>query len=63
LLSGEYTERFKDLKTSFNLQLAYRPHLVDVNQAPDHLKTEWIELSEGSILKSSFDTEKDSIEV
>ena len=44
-LSKEYDNRFKDFKKhNLNLQLAYQPHLVNVNQVLDHLQMELIEL-------------------
>ena len=45
------------------MQLAYQPHLVDVNLVPDRFQMELIELSEDSILKSLFNAKKDPIEV
>jgi len=64
LLFEEYNDRFKDFeKHNLNLQLAYQPHLVDVNQVPDRFQMELIELSEDSILKSLFNAKKDLIEV
>jgi len=60
----EYNDRFKDFeKHNLNLQLAYQPHLVDVNQVPDRFQMELIELSEDSILKSLFNAKKDPIEI
>jgi len=62
LIEG-YHDRFKDFeKRNLNLQLAYQPHLVDVNQVPDRFQIELIELSEDSILKSLFNVKKDPIE-
>ena len=48
---------------NLSLQLAYQPHLVDVNQVPDRFQMELIELSEDSILKSLFNAKKDPIEI
>jgi len=63
-LIAESNDRFKDFeKHNLNLQLAYQPHLVDVNQVPDRFQMELIELSEDSILKSLLNTKKDPIEV
>jgi len=60
----EYNDRFKDFeKHNLNLQLAYQPHLVDVNQVPDRFQMELIELSEDGILKSLFNAKKDPIEI
>ena len=64
LLIEEYNDRFKDFeKHNLSMQLAYQPHLVDVNLVPDRFQMELIELSEDSILKSLFNTKKDSIEI
>ena len=54
-LIKKYNDKFKDFeKHNLSLQLAYQPHLVDVNQVPDRFQIELIELSEDSILKSLF---------
>ena len=50
-------------KHNLSLQLAYQPHLVNVNQVPDRFQMELIELSEESILKSLFNAKKDPIEM
>ena len=63
-LIEEYNDRFNDFeKHNLSLQLAYQPHLVDVNQVPDHFQMELIELSEDGILKSLFNAKKDPIEI
>ena len=63
-LIEEYNDRFKDFeKHNLSLQMAHQPHLVDVNQVPDHFQMELIELSEDSILKSLFNAKKDPIEI
>ena len=45
------------------MQLAYQPHLVDVNLVPDRFQMKLIELSEDSILKSLFNAKKNPIEI
>jgi len=63
-LIEEYHDRLKDFeKHNLNLQLAYQPHLVDVNQVPDRFQMELTELSDYSILKSLFNTKKGPIGV
>ena len=63
-LIEEYNDRFKDFeKHNLSLQLAYQPHLMDVNQVRDCFQMELIELSEDSILKSLFNAKKDPIEI
>jgi len=48
-LIEEYHDRFEDFeKHNLNLQLAYQPHLVDVNQVLDRFQMKLIELSEDS---------------
>ena len=40
-LIEEYNDRFKDFERhNLSLQLAYQPHLVDVNQVPDRFQME-----------------------
>ena len=63
-LIEEYDDRFKDFeKHNLSMQVAYQPHLVDVDQAPDRFQMEFIKLSEDSILKSLFNAKKDPIEI
>ena len=63
-LIEKHNDRFKDFeKHNLSLQLAYQPHLVDVNQVPDRFQIELIGLSEDSILKSLFNAKKDPIEI
>ena len=63
-LIEEYNDRLKEFgKHNLSLQLAYQPHLVDVNQVPYRFQMELIELSEDSILKSLFNAKKDPIEM
>ena len=62
-LIEEYNDRLTEFeKHNLSLQLAYQPHLVDVNQVPDRFQMELIELSEDSILKFLFNAKKDPIE-
>ena len=62
-LIEKYNDKFKDFeKHNLSLQLAYQPHLVDVNQVYDRFRMKLIELSETSILKSLFNA-KDPIEI
>ena len=60
----EYTNRLKDFeKHNLSWQLVYLTHLVNVNQVPDHLQMELIELPEDNILKSLFDCRKEPMEI
>ena len=61
-LIEEYNDRLEEFeKHNLSLQLAYQPHLVDVNQVPDRFLMELIKLSKDSILKSLFNAKKDPI--
>ena len=63
-LIKQYNHRFKDFeKHNLSMQLAYQPHLVDVNLVPDRFQMKLIELSGDSILKSLFNAKKDPIEI
>ena len=63
-LIKECNHRFKDFeKHNLSMQLAYQPHLVDVNLVPYRFQMKLIELSGDSILKSLFNAKKDPIAI
>ena len=62
LLIMEYNERFQDFqKHEVYLQLAFQPHLLDFNKAPEKFQMELIELSEDEIVISQFNNKENPV--
>ena len=64
LLIMEYNERFQDFqKHEIYLQLAFQPHILDFNNAPEEFQIELIELSEDEIVISQFNNKEDPVKI
>ena len=64
LLIMEYNERFQDFqKHEIYLQLAFQPHILDFNNAPEEFQMELIELSKDEIVISQFNNKEDPVKI
>ena len=60
----ECNERFQDFqKHKIYLQVAFQPHILDFNNAPEELQIELIELSEDEIVISQFNNKEDPVKI